>query len=80
MEWNLGHEMGVSSEIFSRTWVRRSGRMYGWKIRMDPSSAMCSEFLLEILNGPQIGDFVGVLVGNWDIDVLGPSYGGLVGR
>ena len=40
---------------------------------------MCSEFLFEILNGPQLGGFEGVLVGNWDGDVLGPSYGGLVG-
>ena len=47
---------------------------------MDPSSAMCSEFLLEIWNGPQIDEIGGFLVGNWDSDVLRPSYGGLVGR
>ena len=47
---------------------------------MDPSSGMCSEFMLEIWNGPQLGYFVRVLVGNWDSDVIGPSYGGLVGQ
>ena len=47
---------------------------------MDPSSAMCYEFLLGILNGIELGDFKGVLVGNWDSDVLGPSVGGLVER
>ena len=46
---------------------------------MDPSSDMCSGFLLEIWNGTHIGDFGGVLVGNWESDVLGPSYGGLEG-
>ena len=47
---------------------------------MDPSLDMCSKFLLKILNSPQLGDFKGVLVVKWDIDVLGPSDGGLVGR
>ena len=47
---------------------------------MDPSSAMCSEFLLEIWNGHQLGEFGGVLVRNWDSDVLGSSDGGLVGQ
>ena len=54
--------------------------MYGWKIRMDPSLAMCSEFLLESLNGPQLSNFEGGLVGNVYSDVLGPSDGVLVGR
>ena len=47
---------------------------------MDPRSAMCSRFLLKIWDGPQIGDFGGFLVGNWESDVLGPSDDGLVGR
>ena len=47
---------------------------------MDPSSAMCSGFLLGIWNGRQLGDFGGLLVGNWDSDVIGPLDGGLVGR
>ena len=51
-----------------------------WKFRMYPSSAMCSGFLLEIWNVIQLGDFGGVLVGNWYSDVLGPSDGGLVRR
>ena len=37
---------------------------------MEPSLAMCSKFWR----------FEGVLVVNWDGDVLGQSYGGLVGR
>ena len=47
---------------------------------MDCSSSMYSEFLLRILNGPQLGDFEGFLVGNWDSDVLGPSDRGSVRR
>ena len=47
---------------------------------MDPSLAMCSDFLLEIWNGTQLGEFGGVLVENWDNDVFGPSDGGLVRR
>ena len=35
---------------------------------------------MEILTGPQISDFEGVLVGNWDSDVLGQSDRGLVRR
>ena len=80
VERNSGYDMRFFSEIFSQTWARRSGRMYGRKTQMDPISAMCSNFLLEIFNGPQIGDFKGVLVRNWDSDVLGPSAGYLVGQ
>ena len=47
---------------------------------MDPSSAMCSGFLLEIWNGPQISGLGEVLVGKWESDVIGPSERGLVGR
>ena len=45
---------------------------------MDPSSAMCSNFLLEIWNGPQLSDFKGFLLRKWDNNVLSPSDGGLV--
>ena len=41
---------------------------------------MGSNFWLEILNGTWLGDFEGFLVGNCDFEVLGPSYGFLVGR
>ena len=47
---------------------------------MDPSLAISSVFLFETWNGPQLGDFGGVLVGKWDGDVLRPSDGGLVGQ
>ena len=46
---------------------------------MDPSSAMGSVFLLEILNGPRFGEVEGNLVGNYGGEVLGRSDGGLVG-
>ena len=54
--------------------------MHGWILWMDPSLAMCSDFLLGGLNRLQLGYFKGILVGNWDSNVLGPSYGGLVRR
>ena len=41
---------------------------------------MSTNFWLEILNGPQIGDFEGVLVGNCDGEALRRSGGVLVGR
>ena len=34
---------------------------------------------MEILNGPRLGGFEGVLLGNCDGEVLGQSYGFLVG-
>ena len=47
---------------------------------MDPSLVMGTNLWLEILNGPQLGDFEGVLVGNCKDEKLGQSYGFLVGR
>ena len=47
---------------------------------MDPSLVMGTNLWLEILNGPQLGDFEGVLVGNCNDEVLRQSYGFLVGR
>ena len=47
---------------------------------MDPSSAMGSVFLLEILNGPRFSEVVGILVGKYDCEVPGRSDGGLVGQ
>ena len=41
---------------------------------------MGTNFWLEILNGPWLGDFEGVLVGNCDDEVPGYSDGFLVGR
>ena len=41
---------------------------------------MGSGFWLEILNGPQISELVGNLVGDYDGEVLGRSGGGLVGQ
>ena len=38
---------------------------------MDPSWVIWKDFWLEILNGPRMGDFEGVLVGNGDGEVLG---------
>ena len=47
---------------------------------MYPSSDMCSKFWLEILPGPQLGDFERFLVGKWDSGVLEISDGGLARR
>ena len=47
---------------------------------MAPSLVMGTNFWLEILNGPWLGDFEGVLVGNCEGEVLSRSYGFLVGR
>ena len=41
---------------------------------------MGTNFWLEILNEPRLGNFEGVLVGKCDGEVLGRSYGFLVGR
>ena len=44
--------------------------MFDGKLQMDPSLAMGTNLWLEILNGPQLGDFEGVLVGKYDGEVL----------
>ena len=46
---------------------------------MDPSLGMRTNFWLVILNVPQIGGLERVLVGHCDGEVIGQSYGVLVG-
>ena len=50
------------------------------KYEWTPARGCGPGFCLKFWNGPELGDVGGDLVGNCESDMLGPSYGGLVGR
>ena len=70
---NLGHQMD-----FSGNFQMDPGWVVCKDLHMGPSWVMWKGFWFEILNGTQLDNLEGLLIGKCDGEVLGRSYGVLV--